>query len=658
MWQLSECIDGMAEACRALAPGHRGQRQPLQRERRGRHRPDAGARAARPGRRAARAAARAGLAEGDTLVLLGARAAADGSFPLDGTRWATERRQHRGGTLPASTWPRHGACAPSWPGWSAPSSRAITPPLLSAVHDVSSGGLAVALAEMAVAAGTGCAVALERSRRALHRAAVALRGGHHHARRAVRPGGGLGIPPFVLGRAGGDRFTVGDLLDLPWRPCARPTRGIWPTCWGIVRVRPCARMGHREGSLRCLRCLRPRAQGGQPHLRRPLRAAAPRPGVGRHGGQRRRHGHRGQGHGPGGHRLRRAQALGPAGASGHRPHPLLDPRGLGLGRRPAGLPARRPGRLRPRPQRQPDQHHRAGREGRHAARVDRHRQRRGGRAAGPRLPRDRGAGRRAAGRAAHCRGRLLLRPDEHAEALRRARPLRLPAAVPGPPRPGRRARGLGAGLGDARPQRHRRHLRARDRARRAGGHRRRRRAQPADPVAQGGHPAAVHLRVRLHRPPDSQALRARGPRDPLPHGRAAGGAGPGGGRPGHGRARVGRPGGRGVRPGQRHPLRAGPGEEPLHRAHLHRPRPAGPRRRVRRKLNPLPETIAGKRSWWWTTPSCGAPRSARWCACCARPGPPRCTCGSRRRRGAGPASTASTRRRPTSCWRPTTASRR
>ena len=51
------------------------------------------------------------------------------------------------------------------------------------------------------------------------------------------------------------------------------------------------------------------------------------------------------------------------------------------------------------------------------------------------------------------------------KSLRRARPLRLPAAVPGPPGPGRGAGGLGAGVGDARPQRDRRHLRARDRSR-------------------------------------------------------------------------------------------------------------------------------------------------------------------------------------------------
>ena len=159
--------------------------------------------------------------------------------------------------------------------------------------------------------------------------------------------------------------------------------------------------------------------------------------------------------------------------------------------------------------------------------------------------------------------------------------------------------------------------------------------------------------------PDSQALRARGARDPLPHGRAAGRAVAGGGRPGHGGARVGCPGRRGVRPGQRHPLRAGAGQEPLHRAHLHRPRssrPAATPCGASSTRCPRPSPASGW--WWWTTPSCAAPRSARSSACCARPGPPRCTCASRRRPGAGPASTASTPRRPTSCWRPTTASRR
>ena len=71
---------------------------------------------------------------------------------------------------------------------------------------------------------------------------------------------------------------------------------------------------------------------------------------------------------------------------GHRPHPLLDARLLGLDGRPARVPPGRPGRLRPRPQREPHQHRRPGRGGRDAAGAGGHRQRRGGRAAGPGLP--------------------------------------------------------------------------------------------------------------------------------------------------------------------------------------------------------------------------------------------------------------------------------
>ena len=89
------------------------------------------------------------------------------------------------------------------------------------------------------------------------------------------------------------------------------------------------------------------------------------------------------------------------------------------------------------------------------------------------------------------------------------------------------------------------------------------------------------------------------------------------------------------------------------------PDPAGPRRRRAAQAQPAARDHRRASGWWWsTTPSCGARRSARSCACCARPGPPRCTCASPRRPGAGPASTASTPRRPTSCWRPTTPSRR
>jgi phosphoribosylformylglycinamidine synthase subunit PurL len=217
MWQLSECIDGMAEACRALSLPVIGGNVSLYNT--------SGGADIDPtpvlgllGLVEELLAPPPGLAwqEGDTLVHLGARAAGDGSFPLAGTRWATERRQHRGGTLPAIDLERHAAVCAFVAGLvGAIVSGDHEPPLLSAVHDVSSGGLAVALGEMAVAAGTGCAVALgdpqELFTELPSRFVVATAMPEELCARAEN----LGIPAFVLGRAGGDRFAVGELVDLP-----------------------------------------------------------------------------------------------------------------------------------------------------------------------------------------------------------------------------------------------------------------------------------------------------------------------------------------------------------------------------------------------------------------------------------------------------------
>jgi phosphoribosylformylglycinamidine synthase subunit PurL len=217
MWQLSECIDGMADACRALSLPVIGGNVSFYNESGGADidpTPVLGLLGlvdvlhARP----------PGLAwqEGDTLVLLGTRASGDGSFPLDGTRWATERRHHRGGTLPPIDLQRHGALCAFVAGLvSAIVSGDHQPPLLTAVHDVSSGGLAVALGEMAVAAGIGCVAALgdpaELFTELPSRFVVATTMPDELRARAET----LGMPAFVLGRAGGDRFVVGDLVDLP-----------------------------------------------------------------------------------------------------------------------------------------------------------------------------------------------------------------------------------------------------------------------------------------------------------------------------------------------------------------------------------------------------------------------------------------------------------
>ena len=412
MWQLSECIDGMTEACRALSLPVIGGNVSLYNESGGSDidpTPVLGVlglvdavRTQPPG---------LAWSEGDAVVLLGARAG-DGRFvPARGDALGhrAARPPHRRGAgrrlrgaRGAVRLRRRARRAHRWAGEDSD--------VVRAVHDVSGGGLAVALAEMAAAAGTGCV--LEASDPAElftelpSRFVVATPAPDELCARADA----AGIPAAVLGRAGGDRFSLGGLVDLPVDALADGGRAEPGPGPGRRMTSPCARMGERvKEACGVFGVYAPGIEGGQPHVRRPLRPAAPRPGVGRHGGERRRHRHRRQGHGPRGDRLRRAHPLGPRRAPRHRAHPLLDARVLGLGRGPAGLPAGGAGRLRARSQRQPDQHRRPGREGRDAAGIDLHRQRRRRRAADARVPRDRGPLHGAAAGAPHPGGRVLLR---------------------------------------------------------------------------------------------------------------------------------------------------------------------------------------------------------------------------------------------------------
>ena len=150
-------------------------------------------------------------------MLVGPRAAAQGDFPLEGTRWATERRNHRTGRIPLVDFAAHAAaCAFVATLVAAQVAGAEDESLVHAVHDVSGGGLAVALAEMAAAAGLGCAVdavgdASELFTELPSRFVVATGAPDDLCARAAA----LGVPTTVLGRAGGERVPVGSLLDLP-----------------------------------------------------------------------------------------------------------------------------------------------------------------------------------------------------------------------------------------------------------------------------------------------------------------------------------------------------------------------------------------------------------------------------------------------------------
>ena len=158
MWQLSESIDGLAAACRALDLPVIGGNVSLYNE--------SGGRDIDPtpvigllGVLETLVAAPPGWAwrEGDALVLVGERhAVGEEPFPLGGSRWAT-RRGRRGGRLPGyevtALRATYDFVAREVSAVCAGASRDLT-----AVHDVSGGGLAVALAEMACVAGVGVVV--------------------------------------------------------------------------------------------------------------------------------------------------------------------------------------------------------------------------------------------------------------------------------------------------------------------------------------------------------------------------------------------------------------------------------------------------------------------------------------------------------------------
>jgi phosphoribosylformylglycinamidine synthase len=217
MWQLSESIDGMAEACRALSLPVVGGNVSLYNESGGADidpTPVLGVlglvddvQAPPPG---------LGWAEGDDIVLLGARAASDGSYPLEGTRWATECAEHRTGLPPVVDFAAHRAVCAFVAALVAARVGGNEDPVLRAVHDVSGGGLAVAAAEMAAQSPVGCVLDVAARPAELFtelpsRFLLATPRPDELCARAEA----AGVAAAVLGRAHGDRLTLGDWVDLP-----------------------------------------------------------------------------------------------------------------------------------------------------------------------------------------------------------------------------------------------------------------------------------------------------------------------------------------------------------------------------------------------------------------------------------------------------------
>jgi phosphoribosylformylglycinamidine synthase len=209
MWQLSEAIDGISEACLAFGLPVVGGNVSFYNESAGADidpTPVVGVVGVidRLDRRPPGVAAPAG----ETLVLLGE------TVPLlAGSRWARELHGETGGRLAPLDLEAHRQlceCVRELVGLDGPDGA-----LVSAVHDVSDGGLALCLAEMAVAGGTGLAVeglagAAELFSESPSRVVVCTPDAAGVLEAARRHG----IAARELGRTGGDRLVVEGLVDL------------------------------------------------------------------------------------------------------------------------------------------------------------------------------------------------------------------------------------------------------------------------------------------------------------------------------------------------------------------------------------------------------------------------------------------------------------
>jgi phosphoribosylformylglycinamidine synthase len=229
MWQLSEAIDGMAEACRALGVPVVGGNVSLYNESQGRdidptpvvgvlglvqtleRRP--------PGLR---------LTAGSRILLVGPAGVPHGGS-LSGSLWASARRSHRGGVLPALDLDLHARVAEL-------TASLVEGGTVDGVHDVSDGGLGVALAEMAIGGMVGFRVGgfsghAELFGEGPSRVVFSVPPASSDAVFLRATEAGLGC--FDLGEAGGSRLVIEGLLDIGLDDAARASRTALPEALGV-----------------------------------------------------------------------------------------------------------------------------------------------------------------------------------------------------------------------------------------------------------------------------------------------------------------------------------------------------------------------------------------------------------------------------------------
>jgi phosphoribosylformylglycinamidine synthase len=227
MWQFSESVDGMSDACRAFGIPVVGGNVSLYNESAGRNidpTPIVGLLGVID--RLDRRPPGPSLVDGHRLLLLGPEAS-----NLAGSKWAADRGA-RGGELDPIAYELHTAVADLV--------RAIViGGLASGVHDVSTGGLGVALAEMAVKSGVGVNVARVADHRALFaegpsRVVVAV--APEVLANVVAMAEHAGVPVARLGLVTGDRIVVKGLLDVSLADARDAWRDRLPNALGSGSV--------------------------------------------------------------------------------------------------------------------------------------------------------------------------------------------------------------------------------------------------------------------------------------------------------------------------------------------------------------------------------------------------------------------------------------
>ena len=212
MWELSESIVGMSEACRVLGLPVVGGNVSLYNESDGSDiDPTPVVAVVGTLQRLLRRPPGLCWREGDAIVLLGEESAA-----LGGSRWARECRGVVDGSLFDLDYAAHARLCALISSLVAAEAGSDSPPgLVHALHDISGGGLGVALAECALASGLGCLVdGIATQGPLFSEAPSRCLVSTSEPETLLRLAQQNGVNARMLGRVGGERLQIGTVVDL------------------------------------------------------------------------------------------------------------------------------------------------------------------------------------------------------------------------------------------------------------------------------------------------------------------------------------------------------------------------------------------------------------------------------------------------------------